>query len=109
MYMEFENGLEEVQVDVSIVREKDDAKVELFLREIDSKVELTNSSTEDIKSLFDSIYEYIVNNKKMLQFNLNDSSQDLFYEVANDIIVQLNSEIKQSENDFIKIFKLEHQ
>ncbi|KKW72458.1 hypothetical protein QUF15_08335 [Lactococcus lactis] len=107
--MEFENGLEEVQVDVSIVREKDDAKVELFLREIDSKVELTNSSTEDIKSLFDSIYEYIVNNKKMLQFNLNDSSQDLFYEVANDIIVQLNSEIKQSENDFIKIFKLEHQ
>lgn len=109
MYMEFENGLEEVQVDVSIVRENDDSKVELFLKEIDSKVELTNSSTEDIKSLFDSIYEYIVNNKKMIQFNLNDSSQDLFYEVANDIIVQLNSEIKQSENDFIKIFKLEHQ
>lgn len=107
--MEFENGLEEVQVDVSIVRENDDSKVELFLKEIDSKVELTNSSTEDIKSLFDSIYEYIVNNKKMIQFNLNDSSQDLFYEVANDIIVQLNSEIKQSENDFIKIFKLEHQ
>ena len=45
----------------------------------------------------------------MIQFFLNDSSQDLFYEVANDIIVQLNSEIKQSENDFIKIFKLENQ
>ena len=109
MYMEFENGLEEIQIDVSIVREKDDVKVELILEEIDSKVELTNTSTEDIKSLFDSVYEYIVSNKKMIQFFLNDSSQDLFYEVANDIIVQLNSEIKQSENDFIKIFKLENQ
>ena len=107
--MEFENGLEEIQIDVSIVREKDDVKVELILEEIDSKVELTNSSTEDIKPLFDSVYEYIVSNKKMIQFFLNDSSQDLFYEVANDIIVQLNSEIKQSENDFIKIFKLENQ
>ena len=109
MYMEFENGLEEIQIDVSIVREKDDVKVELILEEIDSKVELTNSSTEYMKSLFDSVYEYIVSNKKMIQFFLNDSSQDLFYEVANDIIVQLNSEIKQSENDFIKIFKLENQ
>lgn len=109
MYMEFENGLEEKQIEVSIIREKDDARVELFLEEIDARVELTNSTVEDIKSLFDSIYEYIVENKKMIQFELNDGSKDLFYEVASDIIVQLNSEIKQSENNFIKIFKLEQQ
>lgn len=109
MYMGFENGLEEKQIKVTIIREEDDTRVELFLEEIAAKVELTNSTVEDIKSLFDSIYEYIVKNKKMIQFELNDGSKDLFYEVTSDIISQLNSEIKQSENNFIKIFKLEHQ
>ena len=44
--------------------------------------------------------------KELISLELKDEKNDLFHEVAEDIIDQLNSEIEQSKSDLIKIIDL---
>ena len=99
--MEFNNKV----VRVEIFREEEQVSV-IFneLREL--KINLSDSSVEDIKNLFNSIFDTIVDEKELISLELKDEKNDLFHEVAEDIIDQLNSEIEQSKSDLIKIIDL---
>jgi len=106
--MECKLSLETKTTDVKILRsEGSKQKIELVFEELDNlSVNLADSNVNDVKELFDSIFQYIVKNKFLISFELKDESNDLFAEVAKDIIVQLNNEIKQSESNFTEIIAL---
>ena len=99
--MEFNNKV----VRVEIFREEE--QVSLIFNELrELKINLSDSSVEDIKNLFNSIFDTIVDEKELISLELKDGKNDLFHEVAEDIIDQLNSEIEQSKSDLIKIIDL---
>ena len=98
--MEFNNKV----VRVEIFREEE--QVSLIFNELrELKINLSDSSVEDIKNLFNSIFDTIVDEKELISLELKDEKNDLFHEVAEDIIDQLNSEIEQSKSDLIKTEK----
>jgi hypothetical protein len=100
--------LEKKEMKLKVVRDDDNNTAELVITELeDASIKLANESVDDIKILFEKIFVYIVKEKKLINFQLEDQhSKDLFQEVADDIVSQLNSEINQSETDFIKILNL---
>ena len=99
--MEFNNKV----VRVEIFREEE--QVSLIFNELrELKINLSDSSVEDIKNLFNSIFDTIVDEKELISLELKNEKNDLFHEVAEDIIDQLNSEIEQSKSDLIKIIDL---
>lgn len=99
--MEFNNKV----VRVKIIREEEQVSLEFNeLREL--KINLSDSSVDDIKNLFNSIFDTIVDEKELIILELRDEKNDLFHEVAEDIIDQLNSEIEQSKSDLFKIIDL---
>ena len=99
--MEFNNKV----VRVEIFREEE--QVSLIFNELrELKINLSDSSVEDIKNLFNSIFDTIVDEKELISLERKDEKNDLFHEVAEDIIDQLNSEIEQSKSDLIKIIDL---
>lgn len=99
--MEFSNKV----VEVEIFREE--KKVSLNFKELNNlNINLSDSSVEDIKDLFNNIFDSIVEEKNLIFFKLIDEKKDLFHEVADDIINQLNSEIDQSKHDLVKIVEL---
>ncbi len=73
-----------------------------------SSVNITDSNTQDIENLFNLIFQEVIERKKLIEFELDDSNNDLFNEVANDIVIQINSEIKNAESDFKKIIELDN-
>lgn len=73
-----------------------------------SSVNITESNTQDIENLFNLIFQEVIKRKKLIEFELDDSNNDLFNEVANDIVIQINSEIKNAESDFKKIIELDN-
>lgn len=100
--MEFNDKL----VKVEIFREKD-KKASLIFKELENlEINLSDSSVDDIKNLFNSIFDNIVEEEELIVLELIDEESDLFHEVAEDIINQLNSEIQQSKSDLIKIIDL---
>lgn len=99
--MEFDNKI----INVEILREQE--KVSLQFKELNSlNINLSDSSVEDIKYLFNNIFDSIVEENKLIVFELTDEKKDLFYEVAVDIITHLNLEIEQSKSDLEKIIQL---
>ena len=71
------------------------------------EIELSEKSTNDLRTFFNAVFDYIITNEKMIVFQLSDKGTDLFKEVADDIIDQLNSEIKQSEENFEDFIELQ--
>lgn len=99
--MEFNNK----EVKVEIFREEQ--KVRLVFKDLQNvEVNLSDSSVEDIKNLFNSIFDIIVEGEELITLELVDEKSDLFHEVAEDILNQLNSEIQQSKSDLAKIIDL---
>lgn len=89
--MEFDNKI----IKVEILRKKE--KVSLTFKELNNlNINLSDSSVEDIKELFNNIFDSIVDENKLIVFELVDEKNDLFHEVAVDIINRLNLEIEQS-------------
>ena len=79
----------------------------IFKFDKDVLVELTDSKVEDIKTLFDNIFDTIIQDKKYLIFKLDDNEKtDLYHDVAEQIIDQINSEIDQSKNNINRIWRL---
>ncbi|HAQ9468813.1 TPA: hypothetical protein IYE12_002806, partial [Enterococcus faecium] len=64
---------------------------------------------EDIKELFNNIFDSIVDENKLIVFELVDEKNDLFHEVAVDIINRLNLEIEQSKPELVKIIQFNSQ
>lgn len=70
------------------------------------KIVLSEQTTNDLRVFFNMIFDYIIEYEKMIEFKLIDATNDMFKEVAEDIITQLNSELKQSEENFKEFVKL---
>lgn len=71
-------------------------------------INITDNDTQDIENLFNLIFQEVIRSKKLIKFELDDSNKDLFNEVADDIVNQINSEIKVAESDFEKIIGLDN-
>ena len=50
----------------------------------------------------------VIKRKKLIEFEQDDSNNDLFNETANYIVLQINSKIKNVESDFKKIIELDN-
>lgn len=97
---------------VSVKLNKEDieesAKVSLICEEIEDfpEIILSDDSTSDLKDFFNKIFNYIIENEKLLEFQFLDKGSTLFEKVAEDIITQINSEIKQSEDNFTEFITM---
>lgn len=102
--------MESIKIKVSLNRELDSDPKKVSLHFDSSsllpEIILSDDTTNDLKNFFNSIFNYIINNKKIIEFQLDDGGTDIFKEVADDIITQLNAEIKLSENNFIEFLEL---
>ncbi|NLI64483.1 MAG: hypothetical protein GX367_07115 [Bacteroidales bacterium] len=81
--------------------------VSLFFPDLEGKsITLSESDSTEIEKLFNQIFDQIIQQKKIIEFYLEDDESDLFSEVADDIILQINSEIRQSEFDFERLIEI---
>ena len=93
--------------DIKVEIERSDEQVALVIQEWGQlKIILTNDSVDDIEIWFNTIFDKIVEERESVKFVLEDNNNDLYHEVVDDIISQMNSEIKQSENDFDRIIEI---
>jgi len=96
-----------IKVGIEGSRDEEANSVKLVFKELeDTKVDLTDSSINDIKTLFDRVFDYMVSNKQLVRFELDDAKNDLYHDVSKDIIDQLNSEIAESKDNIEKIWAL---
>ncbi|GAB3056707.1 hypothetical protein ACFOU0_02735 [Salinicoccus sesuvii] len=109
--MEFNTELDKVEMKVRIEElenEKAEKVVNLKVEDLDSAtVDLSNNSVDEVKELFDSIYEYIISHEKLIVFNLINAENTLFVEVAKDLVEHLNHEIEQSEENFSQLIRIQ--
>lgn len=99
--------METIRMELKIYRSENNELVRFSIPQLNNVgINITDSETSDIENLFNSIFEEIISNNKLIEFELNDESNDLFYEVAKEIVNQLNIEIKNSEDDFQRIIDL---
>ena len=88
----------------------EDPIVKLTFEELDkTEIVLTDSKIDDIKDIFNKLFDYIMANKDLVELKLEDDQNDLYHEVAADIIQQLNSEILQSSSNFEKLWQLDDE
>ncbi|EIE5835689.1 hypothetical protein LDQ30_002962 [Listeria monocytogenes] len=73
------------------------------------RIILSEQATNDLKDFFNTIFDCIIENEKMIEFKLCDEKSDMFKEVAEDIVTQLNSELKQSEENFEEFIELKNK
>lgn len=101
--------MESIIMKFKVERSENNEIVNFLVPELEnSSVNITDSNTQDIESLFNLIFQEVIRSKKLIEFELDDSNNDLFHEVANDIVMQINSEIKNAESDFKKIIELDN-
>ncbi|OGL22731.1 hypothetical protein A2707_02330 [Candidatus Saccharibacteria bacterium RIFCSPHIGHO2_01_FULL_45_15] len=84
-----------------------DESIKLTFDDLDHiSVNLSDSSVDDIKTVFDATFEYINTNQKLIEFELDDTTDDLFNQVSKDIIEQINREVLEARQNFTKIWDL---
>lgn len=109
--MESSAKLETIIMGVKIERLPENGETEIVnfvVSELDNmKVNLSESDVNDLKHLFDKIFEYIISKRKLIEFQLVDEKSDLFFEVASDLVEHLNHEIIQSKDNFESLIELE--
>ena len=90
-----------------IIERDEDKKCILHIPDLNNtNINLSDSSTNDIEEFFNNIFEWIVENKIMIEFFTNDKEKDLYNEVVSELIIQLNQEIVQSESIFEEIINV---
>ena len=101
--------MESIIMKFKVDRSENNETVKFLIPDLEnSSVNITDSNTQDIENLFNLIFQEVIKRKKLIEFELDDSNKDLFNEVANDIVIQINSEIKNAESDFKKIIELDN-
>lgn len=101
--------MESIMMKFKVDRSENNETVKFLIPDLEnSSVNITDSNTQDIENLFNLIFQEVIKRKKLIEFELDDSNNDLFNEVANDIVLQINSEIKNAESDFKKIIELDN-
>ena len=101
--------MESIIMKFEVDRSENNETVKFLIPDLEnSSVKITDSNTQDIENLFNLIFQEVIKRKKLIEFELDDSNNDLFNEVAKDIVIQINSEIKNAESDFKKIIELDN-
>ena len=101
--------MESIKMKFKVDRSENNETVKFLIPDLEnSSVNITDSNTQDIENLFNLIFQEIIQRQKLIEFELDDSNNDLFNEVANDIVIQINSEIKNAESDFKRIIELDN-
>ena len=101
--------MESIKMKFKVDRSENNEIVNFLIPDLEnSSVNITDSNTQDIENLFNLIFQEIIQRQKLIEFELDDSNNDLFNEVANDIVIQINSEIKNAESDFKRIIELDN-
>ena len=101
--------MESIIMKLKVDRSENNETVKFLIPDLEnSSVNITDSNTQDIENLFNLIFQEVIKRKKLIEFELDDSNNDLFNEVANDIVIQINSEIKNAESDLKKIIELDN-
>ena len=99
--------MESTTMKIKISSFENNEVVKFFIPKLKNiSITITDSNTKDIEDLFNLIFSEVINNKKLIEFELDDTNSDLFNEVVRDIVIQLNNEIKNAESDFEKIIEL---
>ena len=99
--------MESTTMKIKTSRSENNEVVKFFIPKLKNiSINITDSNTKDIEDLFNLIFSEVINNKKLIEFELDDTNSDLFNEVVRDIVIQLNNEIKNAESDFEKIIEL---
>lgn len=71
------------------------------------QIDLSGKDTNDLKIFFDNLFDEIIRIEQLIYFELEDRIDgELIHNVANDLIEQLNAEIRESEGTFGEIIKL---
>ena len=92
-----------------ITRELEKDKATLVLPGVSNNHEiiLTEDNPNNIKSVFNNLIQDL--KKGLFQFELEDSSNDLFNNICKEYIVQLNSELQSIYNEMDEFDLLEVQ
>lgn len=99
--------MESIIIKLKIERSANNEKVNFVIPGLENiLINITDSNTDDIEKLFNLIFQKVIDSHKIIQFELEDSKNDLFYELAQDLVIQLNNEIKNSESDFEQIINM---
>lgn len=69
----------------------------------DLKIYLSDRETDDVVNFFNKIFEYIVQEEKLLNFEVDYDKKNAFYEITEEMLNNLNKEINSSEKNFEKI------
>ena len=78
--------------------------------DLDCSINLESEEITDLKDFFDKIFDYIVENERLIEFKLdNRTDKQLFQSVAEDLIKQINAEIKDSAKNFEEIIAFKSQ
>ena len=101
--------MESIKMKFKVDRSENNETVNFLIPDLENiSVNITDNNTQDIENLFNLIFQEIIQRQKLIEFELDDSNNDLFNEVAKDIVIQINSEIKNAESDFKKIIELDN-
>lgn len=77
---------------------------------LSSSINLESEDITDLKDFFDKIFDYVIRTGKLIEFKLdNRTDKTLFQVVAEDLIKQVNAEIKDSANNFEEIIAFKSQ
>ena len=101
------------ELEVKIMGDRNNTEnpvIKLIFEELDeAEIVLTDGKVDDIKDIFNKLFDYIMTSKELVELKLEDDQSDLYHEVAADIIQQLNSEIRQSSGNFEKLWQLDDE
>ncbi|OJJ28008.1 hypothetical protein [Campylobacter concisus] len=101
--------MESIIMKFKVDRSENSEIVKFLIPDLENiSINITDNDTQDIENLFNLIFQEVIRSKKLIEFELDDSNKDLFNEVADDIVKQINSEIKVAESDFEKIIELDN-
>ena len=101
--------MESIKMKFKVDRSENNEIVNFLIPDLENiSVNITDDNSQDIENLFNLIFQEIIQRQKLIEFELDDSNNDLFNEVANDIVIQINSEIKNAESDFKSIIELDN-
>jgi|GEM_PF-1079542 hypothetical protein len=102
--------MEYKEIITTITREEKDSgteEIKIIFNDLEKfEINLSENNVEDLKKFFDIIFDYIVEEKKLIKFILEDEKQDLYNEIVLDVLEQINNEISVSKENFEKIFDL---
>lgn len=78
----------------TIERKDNSAILKLALESEELKIVLTEDNPNEIKSVFNKLLSHLKNGE--LDFNLTDTTEDLYFHICKEYITQLNAELKST-------------